>query len=95
MCAQRLAFILWLVTLIPGLLLGTWVALQMGSAFSSELFTFDIVISPLSYFLASVGILLTILVAAWPAMRRVNRLNLAEATKVLRNKDLITYGNDR
>lgn len=77
------SFILWLITLIPGLLLGTWVALQMGSAFSSELFTFDIVISPLSYFLTSVGILLTILIAAWPAMRRVNRLNLAEATKVL------------
>ncbi len=75
--------ILWLLSLVPGLLLGYLVALQLGDAFSSELFRFDVVITPTSFALTSLGILLTILLAAWPAIRRVNRLNLAEATKVL------------
>lgn len=74
---------LWLLSLAPGLLLGYLVALQLGDAFSSEIFSFDVVITPASFVLTSVGILLTMLLAAWPAARRVNRLNLAEATKVL------------
>jgi len=74
---------LWLVTLVPGLLLGTWAAREMGAAFSSELFAFHIVIAPTTYLLTSLGILLTMIVAALPAIRRVNHLNLAEATKVL------------
>jgi putative ABC transport system permease protein len=74
---------LWLLALIPGLLLGYWVALQMGSAFQSDLFTFKIVIAPTSYVVTALGILLTMLLAAFPAIRRVNHLNLAEATKVL------------
>ncbi|RMG89779.1 MAG: ABC transporter permease [Chloroflexi bacterium] len=75
--------ILWAVTLLPGLISGTWVAQQMGQAFSSELFSLQITISPLSYLLTALGILVTMLLAAIPAIRRVNRLNLAEATKVL------------
>ncbi len=75
--------ILWLLTLIPGLLLGTWVAVQMGAAFSAELFSFKIVISPTSYVITALGILATMLLAAIPAIRRINHLNLAEATKVL------------
>lgn len=75
--------ILWVVTLVPGLLIGTWTAVEMGKALSAELFTLKINISPLSYGLTAVGILLTMLLAAWPAIRRVNRLNLADATKVL------------
>ena len=75
--------LLWLLALVPGLLLGTWTAVQMGQAFSAELFEFDIHISWESYLLTSAGILLTMLLAAIPAIRRVNRLNLAEATKIL------------
>ncbi len=75
--------ILWALTLVPGALAGWYTAVQMGKAFSAELFTFDIVVSPLSYVMTAVGILVTMLLAAWPAIRRVNRLNLAEATKVL------------
>jgi putative ABC transport system permease protein len=76
-------FILWLFTLIPGLLLGYLMALGMGSAFNTNLFTFKIVIAPITYVAAAVGILVTMLVAALPAIRRVNKLNLAEATKVM------------
>jgi putative ABC transport system permease protein len=75
--------ILWAFTLIPGLILGYLMALGMGSAFNTDLFSFKIVVTPLSYVITSVGILLTMLLAALPAIQRVNRLNLAEATKVL------------
>jgi putative ABC transport system permease protein len=75
--------ILWLVTLPPGLLLGHWMALQVGTAFSADLFTFNIVVAPSTYVFTAAGILLTMLLATLPAIRQVNRLNLAEATKVL------------
>jgi putative ABC transport system permease protein len=75
--------ILWLFTLVPGLLLGYLMALAMGGFFNTDLFTFKIVIAPLSYVIAAVGILLTMLLATLPAIRRVSKLNLAEATKVL------------
>jgi putative ABC transport system permease protein len=74
---------LWLLTLAPGLLAGYWGALQMGNAFKTDLFVFQMVIYPSSYILTSLGILLTMLLATLPTIRRVNRLNLAEATKVL------------
>jgi putative ABC transport system permease protein len=76
-------FILWLFTLIPGLLLGYLMALGMGSAFTTDLFTFKIVIAPITYVIAALGILVTMLLAALPAIHRVNKLNLAETTKVL------------
>jgi putative ABC transport system permease protein len=76
------SLILWIVTLGPGLLLGYWVAHQMGKAFSSELLSFSVVIAPRSYLVTAGGVLVTMILAAWPAIVRVNRLNLAEATKI-------------
>ena len=76
-------FLLWILTLIPGLLLGWLVAEQMGAAFQSDLFAFRMVISPLSYLLTALGILATMMIATAPPLRRVARLNLSEATKVL------------
>lgn len=75
--------LVWAIALIPGLLVGRAVAVQLAEAFNSELFSFRMVISPGSYLLASLGILITMMLAALPAVRRVNRLNLAEATRVL------------
>ncbi len=75
--------LLWVLTLAPGLVLGTVVARQLGSAFESDLFSFTMVISPWSYLITALGILATMVLAALPAVRRVSRLNLAEATKVL------------
>ena len=75
--------ITWMAVLIPGILLGTWAAAQMAAAFSSDLIVFKVEIAPLSYVLASLGILLTMEIATLPAIRRINRLNLAEATKTL------------
>ncbi len=75
--------IVWLLALIPGLVLGTLAARELGGAFQTDLFALNIVIAPTSYVVAALGILLTMLLAALPAIRRVNKLNLAEATKTL------------
>jgi putative ABC transport system permease protein len=74
---------LWLLATVPGLLLGSWVAARMGAAFQSDLFAFHITTNPATAAAAAAGILATMLLAALPAIRHANRLNLAEATKVL------------
>ncbi|MHB1391204.1 MAG: FtsX-like permease family protein [Thermoleophilia bacterium] len=74
--------IVWLLALVPGLLLGRWVALWLGASFQSDLLNFQISISTSSYLLTAAGILITMLLAALPAIRRIDRMNLAEATKV-------------
>jgi len=75
--------LLWAIALVPGLLIGTWAAGQMVSAFQSDAFNLTVAVTPMSYFVTAGGILVTMILAAIPAVRRVNRLNLAEATKVL------------
>ncbi len=77
------SLITWLLALIPGMVLGYLLAVQVGKVFSSELFNFTIVILPRTYAITALGILLTMLLASWPAFRRISRLNLAEATKIL------------
>ncbi len=74
---------IWLIALGPGILVGTWVTVEMGKTFSSDLFYFNVYISPLSYLLTGVGILLVMFLSAWPSIRHVNRLNLGEATKMM------------
>jgi len=75
--------ILWLLTLVPGLALGWWVAGRMGDAFQSDLFTFTVSVGPADMAVAALGILATMFLAALPAIRRVNRINLADAVKIL------------
>jgi putative ABC transport system permease protein len=75
--------VIWLLTLVPGLLLGYWLTIQMGTSFQSELFSFQVVIFPTSYVITALGILVTMIVATWPPIRHINHLNLAEATKTL------------
>jgi putative ABC transport system permease protein len=87
---RRIAFlitaesvILFLITLIPGLLVGNWAAGKMGGAFQTDLFSFQMVVSARSYILSAICILLVIVISALPAIRHINRLNLAEATKTM------------
>jgi putative ABC transport system permease protein len=75
--------LLWVFTLIPGLVLGTMAAQGLIAAFQTDMFAFPMVIAPRSYLLTALGILLTMLLAALPSIRHVNHLNLAESTKVL------------
>ncbi len=75
--------VVWLLALVPGLLLGTWTMQEMASTFSTDLFYFKAVILPRSYLITAAGILLVAFIAAWPSIRHVSRLNLAEATKMI------------
>ena len=69
--------------LAPGILLGTLVAYYITQSFSSDLFTMLFYISPISYIAVAVGVLLTVVISVVPAIRQVNRMNLAEVTKVV------------
>ena len=73
--------ILWLVLLVPGMVLGTMAAVRLGTAMGAELFAFPMVIKPPSYVWTALGILATILLAGVPALRRVQHLDLVQATK--------------
>ena len=75
--------ILWVITLVPGLALGWWVARRMGDAFQSDLFSFTVNVGLGDFVIAALGILATLLLASLPAIRRVNRINLADAVKIL------------
>jgi putative ABC transport system permease protein len=75
--------ILWALALVPGLVLGYAMAQELGAEFTSELFTFEAVIYTKSYAIVAFGVLATMMIAALPGIRWVNRLRLAEATKVL------------
>jgi putative ABC transport system permease protein len=77
------SIVLWLMSIVPGILAGYLVALEMAGLFQTDLFSIPVVIFPSSYIISAAAILLTMLLAAWPAIRKVNRLNLAEATKLL------------
>ncbi len=75
--------IIWLLAVVPGMAAGWYVADRMMHSFSSELFSLEAHIYFHSYVLTAAGVLVTILLASYPAIRRVGRLNLAEATKML------------
>lgn len=74
---------LWALALVPGLLLGTWVAGRLGEAVGAGLFDLPIRISTASYVGTSLGILLVLLAAIALPLRRVARLDLASSTKTL------------
>ncbi len=75
--------VLWLLAVAPGLFLGWYVGDAMMRSFSTELMTLQAHIETHSYVLTAVGVLITALLGALPAIRRVGKLNLAEATKIL------------
>ncbi len=77
------SLILWALTLVPGLFLGWLVSYYSMETFSSDLFVFYLKITPVSYILSAAGILVVMLLSALPAIRHVNRLNLAEAIKMI------------
>lgn len=69
-----------------GCLLGLPLALACGkamlSAFDSELFSLPFVVEPSTVAVTLVGVVVVVLLAQWPALRRVARLDLAEAVRV-------------
>ncbi len=77
------AVVLWAIALIPGLLLGTWVAARLGDVIAADLFTLEARATPFSYVLAAGGVLAIALLALVLPLRRVAQLDLAAATKTL------------
>lgn len=75
--------ILWLLALPFGLGAGWYVTRAMITGFSTELFSMTTFIAPRSYVLTAIAILLTMLLASLPAIRRIARLDLAAATKMM------------
>ncbi len=75
--------IMWLATLVPGLLIGWWANAGFVSTFNSDLFVFIPYIKPATFATTALVILLTMVLSAIPAIRHINRLDLAEATKII------------
>jgi putative ABC transport system permease protein len=71
------------LSLAPGLLLGYVSAYYMFQGFETEAFTMPFYVRPTTFIIVIALILATTLLSQIPAVRRVNRLDLAEATKVL------------
>ena len=69
--------------LLPGFLLGTGVAYYVTHSFSSDVLTMNLWIAPGSYAFVGGSVLLIVALSVLPAIRRVNRMDLAEVTKVL------------
>lgn len=69
-----------------GTLLAIWPALQvtriMMEASSTESFSMQLTTLPRTYAMAVAGTLIVVLLAQWPGLRRVRRLDLAEAIRL-------------
>ncbi len=73
-----------LVALLPGLVLGSAATYYFFRVFTASAdFYLPFYIAPGSYLIVTLLIFGTALLSQLPAMRRVNRMNLAEATKVM------------
>lgn len=83
---MRLVTLENLAVALLGALLSIFPALQitriMMEASSTEGFTMRLVTQPRTYALALSGTLLVVLLAQWPGLRRVRRLDLAEAIRL-------------
>jgi putative ABC transport system permease protein len=73
-----------LLALLPGLAIGVASTYSLFQVFSASAdFYLPFYIAPLTYGIVTLLIFGTALLSQLPAMRRVNRMNLAEATKVM------------
>ena len=77
--AQNL--ILTLTGLVPGLIFGWILAWVFMATFSSDMFTFELHIQPMTMVLTSVAIIIVGLLSQWPALRAVARLDLGELVR--------------
>ncbi|MDH4140388.1 MAG: FtsX-like permease family protein [Coriobacteriia bacterium] len=66
-----------------GVLAGLWAAQQMFDEVSTEAYTLPAYISPDSYWLIAGSVLAILLLSEIPPLRRIFRMDLAEATKVM------------
>jgi len=77
------ASLLWAAAVAPGLVIGTWIAGKLGEAVAAGLFDLPVRISMTSYLSTVIGVLVVIVAALAPPLRRVGRLDLDSSTKTL------------
>lgn len=77
------AVLLWALALVPGVLLGTWLAGRLADAVAAGLFDLPVELTAGSYLVTTGGVLAAIVLALVPPLRRIRRLDLAAATKTL------------
>lgn len=75
--------VLWAIAVIPGAVAGTLLARRLGDAIAADLFTLEVQPSPASYLIATGGVLAISLAATVPPLRRLQRIDLAAATKTI------------
>jgi putative ABC transport system permease protein len=73
--------IIWLIAIIPGCALGTWLAVELGKSLSTEWMNFRVVLDPMTYVVAALLILATMIIAGLPAFRKLRKVDLATGTK--------------
>jgi putative ABC transport system permease protein len=69
------------LAIIPGLVLGYLVAAAFMASFSNDLFTFQLEVRPTTFVGVAAAILLATLASQVPALRAVERLDLARAVR--------------
>ena len=77
--AQNL--ILTFIGLVPGLILGWVLAGVFMATFSSDMFTFELHMRPLTFVFTAVAIVVVGLLSQWPALRAVGRLDLGQIVR--------------
>jgi putative ABC transport system permease protein len=73
--------IVWLIAILPGWILGTVVAVAIGSTLSTEWMHFQVTLDPKTYVWSSLIILATMILAGIPAFKRLQKVDLATGTK--------------
>lgn len=64
-----------------GLIVGYLAAWEAMGSFSSDLFSFDLSIRPMTFVWAACAILLVGLISQWPGLRAIRRISIAEVVK--------------
>jgi ABC-type antimicrobial peptide transport system permease subunit len=67
---------------LSGVYPGYWLARYLGDANQTEGFSMDTVVFPRTYAIAILGVLLVVLIAQRPGLRRILTLDLAEAVRM-------------
>jgi len=73
--------LLTLIALVPGLAVAYLAAAEFMASFSSDLFQFDLAVRPTTFIGTAVVIVVVALLSQWPALRAVNRLDLARVAR--------------
>lgn len=69
--------LLTLVGIVPGLIVGYYAAKAFMASFSSDLFSFNLALRPVTPLMVALALLTAALVSQWPVLRAVDRLDVA------------------